>query len=187
VSLIEEWCIAVLKCKPEQIRTVLPAVYHFVEALNDVKSLNFLIKDRDEDEAVVILRVMVEPKQKHIIKSKIAYKLGTLVSIDKFAVEPSPDNSLSEYAAWNPEKKVAKFGLKKFDDFIDFLQALSKLTIEIMEKDYFGSNERVELIRAFTSMLGCAEYGCLSPKAMEIGYYDIIADKYIQHIKEDFQ
>jgi hypothetical protein len=42
--------------------------------------LHFLLRDRVEDEVVVSFRVMVEPKFKEIVKTKLAYKLGTLLS-----------------------------------------------------------------------------------------------------------
>lgn len=187
MSLADEWCVAVFKCNSKEIRTALPDLYHYVETLNGVKSIHFLVKDRVDDKAVFSVRIMVDPKQKHIVKSKVAYKLGTLFSSGNSAIEPSSDNPLSQYSAWDPEKRVAECGLKKFDDFTDFLHSMSKLTIGLIEKDYFGSNERVELTRAMAAMLGCTEYGSLSPKSMEIGYYDRIADKYLQHMKEDFQ
>jgi hypothetical protein len=65
------------KCKPEQIKTTLPELYHFVNALEGVKSTHFLIRDRIDDEVLFSFRIMIDPKQK-LIKNKIAYKLGTL-------------------------------------------------------------------------------------------------------------
>jgi hypothetical protein len=35
-------------------------------------------------------------------------------------------------------------------------------------------------------MLGCTEYGMLSPAHMEVGYYDRIEDNYCQYLQEDF-
>jgi hypothetical protein len=186
MSIADEWCVAVFKCKPEEIKSVLPEFYHFVNGLQGVKSSHFLIRDRVDDEAVFSFRVMVEPKLKHVIKSKLAYKLGTLLSTAKFAVEPPLDNSLQEFVAWKPEKKVAESGLQKFDDFTDFLCSLSKLAVDMIEKGYFDTNERVELARAMASMLGCTEYGSLSPKSIEVGYYDRITNKYSAHMKENF-
>jgi hypothetical protein len=37
---------------------------------------------------------MVEPKFKEIVKTKIAYKLGTLLSKDKYEIDPTAENSL---------------------------------------------------------------------------------------------
>ncbi len=67
----------------------LPDFCHFVRGLDCVKSLHFLIRDRINDEVVFSFRVMVDPKQKRLVKSKTTYKLGTLFSSDKFAVEPA--------------------------------------------------------------------------------------------------
>jgi hypothetical protein len=38
----------------------------------------------------------------------------------------------------------------------------------MIEKDYCTSNERVELAHVISWMLGCAEYGVLSTKAMKL-------------------
>ena len=88
---------------------------------------------------------MVDPKQERLVKSKTTYKLGTLFSTGKFTVEPASGNSLQEHVAWELEKRVTDHGLKKSDDFTDFLCSMSKLVVEIVEKEYFASNGRVEL------------------------------------------
>jgi len=186
MSVANEWCVAVFKCKPEQIKTALPDFYHFANGLDGVKSLHFVIRDRIDDEVVFSFRAMVESKQKKVIKSKIAYKLGTLFAGEKFAVEPGSDSPLHVHVAWEPERKIAEFGLKKLDDFTDFLCSLSKLIVEMVEKDYFASNERVELSHLMAWMLGCTEYGVLSTKAMEVEYYDRICDKYCAYLKQEF-
>ena len=121
MSVNDEWSISVFKCRDEQIKTVVPELYHFVSGLEGVKSLHFLIRDRVDDEAIFSFRVMVELKSKGIIRSKIAYKLGTLFTVGKFAVDPSSDSPFEKYAAWDIEKRIAEHGLKKFDDFTDFL------------------------------------------------------------------
>jgi hypothetical protein len=41
-----------------------------------------------------------------------------------------------------------------------------------------GASERIEIARLMPCMLGCTEYGSLSAKQMEIGYYDRIEDTY---------
>jgi len=186
MSVVDEWCVAVFKCKAEQIKTALPDLYHFVSGLEGVKSLHFLIRDRVDDETVFSFRVMVELKKKNVVKSKIAYKLGTLFSGDKFAVDPGSDNLLQPYVAWDVERRIAESGLKKLDDFTDFLCSMSKLVVEMIEKEYFASKERVELAHVVAWMFGCTEYGVLSTKAMEIGYYDRIEDKYCAYLKQDF-
>jgi hypothetical protein len=63
------------------------------------------VRDRVENEVVFSFRVMVEPKFKEIIKTKLKYKLGTLLSQDKHAIDPTVENSLEKYVAWQPEKE----------------------------------------------------------------------------------
>jgi len=181
-----EWCVAVFKCNSHSVKKVLVEVYRFADDLKGVRSLHFLIRDRVEDEVVFSFRVMVEPKFKEIVKSKLAYKLGTLLSEEKFAIDPAAGNSLEQYVAWLPEKRIADFGQTKFNLFIDLLKNLSAIVVQLFENDYFASHERVELAHVMSWMLGCTEYGLLSTSGMEIGYYDRLDDKYCSYLRQDF-
>src|SRR5208283_3991545 len=104
---LNEWCVAVFKCNPTSIKKVLVEFYRFADDLKGVRSLHFLVRDRVEDEVVFSFRVMVEPKFKEIIKTKLEYKLGTLLSEDKYVIDPAIGNSFEQYVAWLPEKKIA--------------------------------------------------------------------------------
>jgi hypothetical protein len=77
--------------------------------------LHFLLRDRVEDEVVVSFRVMVEPKFKEIVKTKLACKLGTLLSVDEYAIDPAAGNSLEKYVAWLPEQRITDYGQSKFN------------------------------------------------------------------------
>jgi hypothetical protein len=137
MSVADEWCVSVFKCKPEQVKGAVPEFYRFVNSLEGVKSSHFLVRDRVDDEAVFSFRVIVDPRQKRVIKSKIAYKLGTLLSDDKFAVEPSSDGPLYSFAAWEPKRLISEVGSKKFDDLTKFLRDISKLTVKMIKKRLF--------------------------------------------------
>jgi hypothetical protein len=187
MAISNEWCVAVFKCSPTSVKKVLVEVYRFADDLKGVRSLHFLVRDRVGDEVVVSFRVMVEPKFKEMVKTKLAYKLGTLLSEDKYAIDPSAGNSLEQYVAWLPEKRIADYGQSKFNQFIDVLQKLSAIVVQMIENDYFASNERVELAHVMSWMLGCTEYGLLSTSGMEIGYYDRLVDKYCSYLRQDFQ
>ncbi len=90
-----EWCVAVFKCNPGLVKKVLVEVYRFADALKGVQSLHFLVRDRVEGEVVFSFRAMVDPKFKEAVKSKLASKLGTLLSEDKYAIDPSAGSSLA--------------------------------------------------------------------------------------------
>ena len=186
MAISNEWCVAVFKCSPDSVKKVLVEVYRFADDLKGVRSLHFLIRDRVEDEVVFSFRVMVEPKFKETVKNKLAHKLGTLLSKDKYVIDPAAGNSLAQYVAWMPEKKIADFGQTKFNQFIDLLKNLSAIVVQMIENDYFASNERVELAHFMSWMLGCTEYGLLSTSGMEIGYYDRLDDKYCSYLRQDF-
>ncbi|MGA3058988.1 MAG: hypothetical protein ABSD92_01320 [Candidatus Bathyarchaeia archaeon] len=186
MAISNEWCVAVFKCSPDSVKKVLVEVYRFADDLKGVRSLHFLVRDRVEDEVVFSFRVMVEPKFKEMVKTKLAYKLGTLLSEDKYVIDPATGNSLEQYVAWLPEKKIADFGQSKFNQFIDLLKNMSAIVVQIIENDYFASNERVELAHFMSWMLGCTEYGLLSTSGMEIGYYDRLDDKYCSYLRQDF-
>jgi hypothetical protein len=186
MAISNEWCVAVFKCSPDSVKKVLVEVYRFADDLKGVRSLHFLVRDRVEDEVVFSFRVMVEPKFKEMVKTKLAYKLGTLLSEDKYVIDPATGNSLEQYVAWLPEKKIADFGQSKFNQFIDLLKNMSAIVVQMIENDYFASNERVELAHFMSWMLGCTEYGLLSTSGMEIGYYDRLDDKYCSYLRQDF-
>ena len=186
MSSSNEWCVAVFKCSPDSVKKVLVEVYKFVDDLKGVRSLHFLVRDRAEGEIVFSFRIMVEPKFKEMVKTKLSYKLGTLLSKDKYDIDPSAGNSLEQYVAWVPEKRIMDFGQSKFNQFVDLLKNMSAIVVQMIENDYFASNERVELAHVVSYMLGCTEYGLLSTSAMEIGYYDCLEDKYCSYLKQDF-
>jgi hypothetical protein len=181
------WCVAVFRCKPADVRRVLVSFYGFVKDLEDVKSLHFIIRDRLKDDVVFSFRVLVDSEDKQIVKSKINYKLGTLMASGRFAVDPDTKDSLGKYVAWSPDERIAKYGPKKFMDFCDLLSKLSRLVLQMARKKYFDSNDRVEMAHAMSWMLGCTEYGILSTEHWEVGYYDRIDDRYCQYLKRDFR
>lgn len=76
MAILNEWCVGVFKCSSDSVKKVLVEVYRFADDLKGVRSLHFLVRDRVEDEIVFSFRVMVEPKFKEIIKSKLSCKLG---------------------------------------------------------------------------------------------------------------
>jgi hypothetical protein len=181
----DDWSVAVFKCAPENIRSVLLEFYGFVVGLVGVKSLHFLIRDRVEDEVVVSFRVVTEVKCKEVVQSKMNYKLGILVP-DKFAVNPDSHNTLNKYVAWDIEKRIAKSGLDKFQEFCNLLSKMSGLVIELLKNNYFVSSERVEIAHVMSWMLGCTEYGKMSPTHWELGYFDRIEDKYCPYLRQNF-
>jgi hypothetical protein len=182
----DDWCVAVFKCKANDVRKGLLDFYKFVKDLEGVKSLHFLIRDRVKDEVVFSFRVLVEKGQKRIISSKMVYELGTLLSEDKFAVDPDVRHPLRKYVAWSFEERVAKSGAKKFTEFYSLLEKMSKLVIQMIRSKYFSSDERVEMAHVMSWMLGCAEYGLLSTTHWEIGYYDRVENKNHPYLKEQF-
>jgi hypothetical protein len=182
-----EWCVAVFECRPDSVKKALVEVYRFADELKGVRSLHFLVRDRVEDEAVFSFSVMVEPKFKEMVKTNLSCKLGTLLSKDKHVIDPAVGNSFEQYVAWLPDKRIADFGQSKFNRFSDFLKNLSALVVQLIEKDYFASNERVELAHVMSWMFGCTEYGLLRTSGMEVGYYDRLEDKYCSYLRQDFQ
>jgi hypothetical protein len=182
----QNWCVAVFKCKPEDIRKVLVDFYSFAKDLEGVESLHFLIKDRLDNCLVFSFRVSINSEDTAIIESKIIYKLGQLLAKEDFAVNPETENPLWKYVEWCPYERIAKFGQKKFTKFCNVLERLSKLVLEMVKKDYFSSAERVEVAQNMSRMLGCTEYGLLGTEHWEVGYYDRVEDKYCQCLKQEF-
>jgi hypothetical protein len=187
MSIPYEWRVAVFKCKPEQVREVLVGLYRFCSDLEGVKSLHFLSKDHVDGEVVFSFRIRVETRLRRVVKSKLAYKLGELLGEDKYAVDPTAGAPLEQYVDWSPAKRIEEFGAAKFDEFTGFLGKLSAMVVELFDKGYSGSAERVELSYLISGMLCCTEYGSLTPTGMDIGYYDRVTNNYRPYLRQDFQ
>jgi hypothetical protein len=89
--------------------------------------------------------MLLESQHARVVKSKVAFKLGTMLSEDKFAVDPDAENPLEKYVAWQPDKRIAESGPEKFAAFCRFLSRLSRIAVEMIREDYFNSAERVEM------------------------------------------
>jgi hypothetical protein len=182
----DAWCVVVFKCKPETTSKFLVEFYRFVKDIEGVKSLHFIIRDRVDNEVVFSFRVLVDAEKKLVVKSKMAYKLGSLMPEEKFAIDPNMGSSFERFVGWLPEDWIARFGEKKFSDHCVLLGRLSELVVQMAKRKHFGSSERVELAHAMSWMLGCAEYGLLNTMHWEIGYYDRIENKNYPYLKEEF-
>jgi hypothetical protein len=181
----DDWVVAVFKCSKENIRNVLVDFYGFMKDVEGVKSLHFLIRDRIRSDIVVCFHVLTEQKSKEIIKSKMSFKLGGLVP-EKFAVDPNGRHPLKKYVAWNVEERTSDVGVQKFSEFYDILSKMSGLVIQMLKNDYFKSDERTEIAHIMSWMLGCTEYGLMSPNHWEVGYYDRIEDKRCPYLTQSF-
>jgi hypothetical protein len=182
----DPWSVVVLRCKAENARSILLGLYDFVKDVEGVRDLHFLIRDRIGKEIIMTFRMLLESRHEQVIKSKITFKLGTLLSNDKFAVDPDVRSRFRKYVAWEPEKRIADIGPEKFTAFCDFLSRFSRLVMDMMKQDYYGSAERVEMARLVSWMLGCTEYGLMSPTHWEVGYYDRLEDKTSAYLKQKF-
>ncbi|HJX02828.1 MAG TPA: hypothetical protein VJ439_03085 [Candidatus Bathyarchaeia archaeon] len=180
------WCVVVFKCEPKSLTKTLVEFYDFIRDIEGVKSLHFLIRDRVGKEVVFSFRVLVDGEKKKAVESKMVYKLGTLISEVKFAINPDQKSSFRKFVAWQPEEMIAKLGGKKFSELCHFLSMLSKLVVQMARKKYFDSSERVEMAHLVSWMLGCTEYGRMSPNHWEVGYWDRIEDRYHQYLRQDF-
>ena len=181
-----DWLVAVFKCKSSEAAKNLVDFYRFIDSQKGVQSLHFSVDDRVEDEVVFTFRVLLEPKLKETLKTRSATKLGTLLSADKFAIDPTVNSNLKQYVSWFPEKKLAQLGVARFAVYVDLLKNMSVLVIDALEKNFFSSNERIDLAHVFTKMLGCTEYGLLRTSGIEVGYYDRIEDKYCSYLRQNF-
>lgn len=181
------WSIAVFKCKAEKTREVLVGIYDFAKDLEGLRDLHFIVRDRIEDQVIFSFRFLEEQKVKDVVNSKIAFKLGNLLAEDMFVIDPPADHPLYRYVAWPLKETEEKRGSDKFSLFCSFLSQMSRSVVEMAKNQYFNSAERVELAHVFSWMLGCTEYGLLSPHGMEVGYFDRMEDKYHTFLKQDFQ
>ena len=183
---IDDWSVAVLRCKADRTGNILLDLYDFVKDIEGVRDLHFLIRDRVDDDVVLSIRMLLESQHARGVKSKVAFKVGTLLSEDKFAVDPDAENPLEKYVAWQPDKRIAESGPEKFAAFCSFLSRQSRIAVDMIRESYFNSAERVEMAHLVSWMLGCTEYGLMSPAHWEVGYCDRLEDKACPYLKQDF-
>jgi hypothetical protein len=183
---IDDWSVAVLQCKADKTRNSLLDLYDFIKDIEGVRDLHFLIRDRVDDDVVLSIRILLEHQHARVVKSKVAFKLGTMLPEDKFAIDPDAQNPLEKYVVWQPDKRIAESGPEKFAALCRFLSRLSRIAVEMIREDYFNSAERVEIAHLSSWMLGCTEYGLMSPAHWEVGYYDRLEDKTCPYLKQDF-
>jgi hypothetical protein len=183
---IDNWSVAVLRCKADRTRNSILDLYDFVKDIEGVRDLHFLIRDRIDDDVVLSIRMLLESQHARVVKSKVVFKLGTMLSEDKFAIDPDAENPLEKYVAWQPNQRIAESGPEKFAAFCRFLSKLSRIAVEMIREGYFNSAERVEMLQLVSWMLGCTEYGLLSPAHWEVGYYDRLENKACPYLKQDF-
>jgi hypothetical protein len=180
----DNWCVAVFKCKPEHVKSVLIDFYDFVSDLQGIESFHFLIRDRVDDEVVFSFRVLAEDRSKKIVMSKLHYKLTALVPEEKYAIDPDKDHPLHKYVTWSAKEGIEKHGREGFNIFCSFLSQLSNIVVSMAKKGYFSSAERVEMVHVISWMLGCTEYGLLTIQRMEVGYFDRIANRTVPYLRE---
>lgn len=183
----DDWIIVVLKSKSDNATSTLVYFYRYAEGLIGVKDLHFLVQDRLDDSVIFSFRLLVKSKEKKDLENAISFHLGKLFAEGDFAVNPEPEHLFSKYVAWSWKDTVEKRGLDKFTMLCGFLSKFSRMVVEMAEKGYFSSKERIEIAHFTTWILGCTEYGLLSEKSWEIGYYDRIADKYNPYLAHTFK
>jgi hypothetical protein len=181
-----DWCIVVAKCEAKATAGFLVDFYRFAKGMDGVRNLYFLVRDHVENDVVFIFRILVDPGKVRALKSKISYKLKSLLPEGKYAIDPRSDNLFSKYAALSAES-AAKIGKERFLILCDFLGKLSETVVEMAEKKFFNFTERAEMVHTMASMLGCTEYGMLTKNSMEVGYFDRIEKKYLPYLKEIFK
>ena len=187
ISLVStEWSVVVFKCESEKARDMLVSFYRFIEDLRGIKDVHFLIRDRLDDEVVFSFRILFDSKEKKDLTDRIAFTLGSLIPEDNFAVDPPLEHTLYKYSAWPWSEIISKRGSEKFTSFYSYLSRLSRIVVDMAEKNYFTHEERTELAHVASWMLGCTEYGLLDTKGWEVGYYDRVNDKYCPYKKHTF-
>lgn len=129
--------------------------------------------------------MLLEHQHAQIVKSKVAFKLGTMLPEDKFAIDPDAQSPLKKYVGWQPDKRIAESSPEKFAALRRFLSKLSRIAVEMIREDYFNSAERVEIAHLSSWMLGSTEYGMMSPAHWEVGYYDRLEAKTYPYLKQD--
>ena len=108
------WIIAVLKCRAEDAPSFLVDFYDFVEDLEEVKDLHFLIRDRVDDDAIFSFRFLTEKKNYRIAHSKISFKLKSHFPNERFILNPEATHPLFKFAAFPWRQAVKDRGAERY-------------------------------------------------------------------------
>ncbi len=132
---MDEWIVAVFKCRPEDVKNTLIELHRFIKDLAGTKSQHFMIRDRLEDEVVFSFRILPSQGEEEKVKSKVRYKLGTLFSKGQFSINPRPSNPLHRYMVWSAQSRITKTGYDKYLRFYTLLEKISEIVIEMYESN----------------------------------------------------
>ena len=182
-----DWSVVIFRTESDKAGKMLVDFYRYVEDLVGVKDLHFLIRDRVDDDVVFSFRILLESKEKNDLENAIAFQLGKSMPENVFAINPEPEHPFHKYVAWPWRDTLNRRGVERFTLFCNFLSKLSRMVVEMAEKDYFHSEERVEMTHVASWMLGYTEYGLLNVEGWEIGYYDRISDENQACLKHTFK
>ncbi|MDQ1280818.1 MAG: hypothetical protein QG670_2081 [Thermoproteota archaeon] len=181
-----DWSVVVLKAESDKVAKTFVDFYRFVEDLIGVKDMHFLIRGRVDDDIFLSFRILLESKEKDDLENIIALRLEKSMPENAFAINPDLEQPFYRYVSWPWRDTINRRGLDKFTLYCSFLSKLSRMVVEMAEKDYFNPEERVEMIHVASWMLGCTEYGQLSVEGWEIGYCDHITNKNFTYQKQVF-
>jgi hypothetical protein len=93
----DDWCVAVFRCKPADVRRVLISLYGFVKDLEGVKSLHFITRDRLKDDVVFSFRVLVEDLSLEGPSREFNARIDDLKRLERQADRQEQD----QLQAWN--------------------------------------------------------------------------------------
>ena len=181
-----DWSVVVLKTESDNLEKTLVDFYRYVEDLIGVNDLHFLIRGRVENDIFLSFRILLDANEKDNLENTIALRLETIMPKEAFVINPEPDHPLYRYVAWPWRDTINRRELERFRLYCSFLSKLSRMVVEMAEKDYFRPEERVEMIHVASWMLGCTEYGQLSVEGWEIGYCDQITNRNFIYQKQVF-
>jgi hypothetical protein len=171
----DEWVVIVAKFNYEKAKDHIVDVYSELDDLIGVKDLHFIIRDRIDDDVIVSFRISLETSNREETIQYITSHLGTLIPDSTHVINPEPQHPLYEFATWSWKERINQTGYKTFTTFCGYLSQLSRMIVNMAKNGYFDSRKRVEIAHLMSWMLGCTEYGILSTKSWQIGYYDRIA------------
>jgi hypothetical protein len=179
-----KWSTVAIKCRAAKTKDLIIEFYGFMKDVVGVKDLYFIFRDRMDSDVILVFQVSMDPEKEKAVKSKIRYKLKRMMSEDDFLIEPDINHSLNKYSS--PIMKRRQIDSTKYVALHNLLNQISRFMVDVTKANCFDSEDRAELVRVISMMLGCTEYGLLSTKEMEVGYYDRINDKYHTCLKESF-
>lgn len=157
----EDWSVAVVKCRMEDLAKIIVGLSDVLEDLKAALSYHFTLRDSTNQDIWLSFRVCRAREDADIVESTMRGKLNEMISKDRFEVPPT-SKKFEDRIKFSPftesRERVANYwGTEdNWKTFCEFLNRLSIIVVDMVRKNQYDANKRVDIGHLLMNMLGIA-------------------------------